>query len=186
MDYGFVEYMRDFDTGDYEDSYHGSITADDDNLWDNHDSSSYDKDGFVEYMRDFDTGDYEDSYHGSVTSDDCDPYNYYSSSCDPVILCNRANYSSEHATCYTDFSSEPSFTYSDFTHESEDFCALPKVDMVHGKTKDQRRILRKKKMIQFVKSLDCNEFNFWEKHKKNKSMKANKKWNHCEMSQILC
>jgi hypothetical protein len=154
-------------------------------------------DGFVAYMRDFDTGDYEDTDYGG---DDCnydflngDNQDNYDSSSDDgnnsynrVVFCNSDDSSSECGTYYTDFSSEQSFTYSDFTHELEDFCALPKVDVLHGKAKDQRRLLRKKNMIQFVKSLNGNELNLWEKHKKNKSMKANKKWNQCEMSQILC
>ncbi len=74
----------------------------------------------------------------------------------------------------------------DFTHESEDYQTPQKLTR-HGKPKkDQERLWRKKKFINLVKHMNANEFNCWEKSKKNKSLKANKKWNHCEISQILC
>jgi hypothetical protein len=139
-----------------------------------------------------------------------DPYDYASSDSDyddssdsassnsdydldtRAIFCNRDVIDDTDDSC--DFAYSTDWDESDddvsndynFTHEPEDYYPPQKSDTPHGKTeKDQKRREQKMESTKFVKSLNSKDFNTWQKNKKNKSRKANQKWNHSEVSQII-
>ena len=107
-----------------------------------------------------------------------------------AMICNpdALDDSSSESGYYTDLD-ELDYDLSNdynFTNEPEDYYLLRKLDAPHGKTaKDQTRREQKMESTKFMKSLNLKEFNTWQKNKKNKSIKANKKWQFCEISQIV-
>jgi hypothetical protein len=86
---------------------------------------------------------------------------------------------------------EPDYNLSDEfcvdQDSCDDFYSPEKLARPGKPQKDRKRLDRKKKYIQFLKSFNTSkDLNSWKKQTKNKSLKANKKWQDCEMSQVLC